>query len=109
MDSSKHFEQQVLETRILQKVNGAHREAFQEKFPGQLEHILRLITERLHLGLDKRDGVRVQDPNTWILSSDEICSLAAAMKQINDIRLSITATKETNGLSDHTGRQQENP
>ena len=89
MDSSKDFQKQVLETRILQKVNGAHREAFAEKFPGQLEHILRLITERLHLGLDKRDGVRVNDPDTWILTSDEICSLAAAMKQINDIRLSL--------------------
>jgi hypothetical protein len=89
MDSSKNFEKQVLETRILQKVNGAHREAFLEKFPGQTEHILRLITERLHLGLDKRDGVRANDPDTWILNSEEILALAAAMKQINDIRLSL--------------------
>ena len=35
---SKDFEKQVLETRILQKVNGAHREAFAEKFPGQLAY-----------------------------------------------------------------------
>jgi hypothetical protein len=89
MDSSKHYEKQVLDTKILQKVNGAHREAFQEKFPGQLEHILRLITERLHLGLDKRDGVRVTEPNTWILSSDEILALASAMNQINSIRQSV--------------------
>jgi hypothetical protein len=88
-DTNKTFERQVLETRILQKVNGAHREAFVEKFPGQCEHILRLITERLHLGLDKRDGVRANDPNTWILSADEIAQLAVAMKQINDIRLSL--------------------
>jgi hypothetical protein len=88
-DSNNVFERQVLETRILQKVNGAHREAFVEKFPGQCEHILRLITERLHLGLDKRDGVRANDPNTWILSADEIAQLAVAMKQINDIRLSL--------------------
>jgi hypothetical protein len=86
MDSSKNYEKQVLDTRILQKVNGAHREAFQEKFPGQLEHILRLITERLHLGLDKRDGVRVTDPSTWLLSSNEILALASAMNQINTIR-----------------------
>jgi hypothetical protein len=88
-DTNNVFERQVLETRILQKVNGAHREAFVEKFPGQCEHILRLITERLHLGLDKRDGVRANDPNTWILSADEIAQLAVAMKQINDIRLSL--------------------
>ena len=85
----QNYNRQVLDTRILQKVNGAHREAFQEKFPGQLEHILRLITERLHLGLDKRDGVRVNEPNTWILSSEEILALASAMNQINQIRLSL--------------------
>jgi hypothetical protein len=88
-DSNNVFERQVLETRILQKVNGAHREAFVEKFPGQCEHILRLITERLHLGLDKRDGVRANDPNTWILTADEIAQLAVAMNQINQIRLSL--------------------
>ena len=89
MDSSKDFHKQVLETRILQKVNGAHREAFAEKFPGQCEHILRLITERLHLGLDKRDGVNVQNPDTWILTSEEILCLAQAMKSINEIRQSL--------------------
>ena len=85
----ENYNRQVLDTRILQKVNGAHREAFQEKFPGQLEHILRLVTERLHLGLDKRDGVRVTEPNTWILSSEEILALASAMNQINQIRQSV--------------------
>jgi hypothetical protein len=98
MDPDKKFEnytKQVLDTRILQKVNGAHREAFQEKFPGQLEHILRLITERLHLGLDKRDGVRVTEPNTWILSSEEILALASAMKHINDIRLSLKGNQDS--------------
>ena len=95
MDSSKNYERQVLDTRILQKVNGAHREAFQEKFPGQCEHILRLITERLHLGLDKRDGVRVNEPDTWILSANEIRNLAESMYYINQIRTNITATKET--------------
>ena len=89
MDKSKEFERQVLDTKILQKVNGAHREAFQEKFPGQCEHILRLITERLHHGLDKRDNVRVNDPNTWILSAEEIADLAEAMYHINQIRSSL--------------------
>jgi len=90
MDASKDHYKQVLDTRILQKVNGAHREAFAEKFPGQCEHILRLITERLHLGLDKRDGVSVQNPDTWILTSEEILCLAQAMKAINEIRLTLT-------------------
>jgi hypothetical protein len=104
MDSSKNYEKQVLDTRILQKVNGAHREAFLEKFPGQTEHILRLISERLHMGLDKRDGVRVNDPSTWILDANEIRDLSEAMYYINEIRQSITATKDTNELSNHTGR-----
>lgn len=89
MDSSKHYEKQVLDTRILQKVNGAHREAFLEKFPGQTEHILRLISERLHMGLDKRDGVRVNDPSTWILDANEIRDLSEAMYYINEIRTSL--------------------
>lgn len=89
MDSSKDYHKQVLETKILQKVNGAHREAFAEKFPGQLEHILRLITERLHLGLDKRDGVRANDPDTWILTADEIAQLSMAMNQIYQIMITV--------------------
>ena len=85
----KTIEQQVQETLILQKVNRVHREAFSEKFPGQLEHILRLITERLHLGLDKRDGVHVQNPDTWILTAEEILCLAQAMKAVQEIRTSL--------------------
>jgi hypothetical protein len=69
-----------------------------EKFPGSIEHILRLLTERLQLGLDKRDGVDVVDPSTWLLSPEEIQDLAQAMNHINQIRLSITASKETNEL-----------
>ena len=88
MTTGKEHDRQVLETRILQKVNGAHREAFVEKFPGQCEHILRLISERLHLGLDKRDGVRANDPDTWILTSEEILCLAQAMRAIHEIRAS---------------------
>ena len=85
----ENYEKQVLDTRILQKVNGAHREAFLEKFPGQTEHILRLISERLHMGLDKRDGVRVNDPSTWILDANEIRDLSEAMYYINEIRTSL--------------------
>jgi hypothetical protein len=89
MSSSKDFERQVLDTRILQKVNGAHREAFAERFPGQLEHIQRLITERLHLGLEKKPGVDLTNPDTWILSIDEILDLSTAMINIQRIRHSL--------------------
>lgn len=79
-------ETKVRETLILQKINASHRVAFAEKFPGQLEHILRLLTERLHLGLDKRDGVVVTDPSTWKLSAGEICDLADALHKIHQVR-----------------------
>ena len=76
---------QVLDVKILQKVNQANREAFREKLPGQSEHLLRLITERLHLGLDKRDGVRANDPDTWILSASEIEQLSVAMYNVYQV------------------------
>lgn len=85
----QEYERQVQETRILQKVNHAYREAFLEKFPGQVEHILRLITERLQLGLDKRDGVTARDPDTWILTAAEILALSQAMHEVNEVRISL--------------------
>lgn len=93
MQNNKEFEQQVLDTKILQKVNAAHREAFVEKLPGQADHILRLITERLQLGLDKRGGVVVTDPNTWILTAAEIEQLAQAMLAVYTICTTITGSK----------------
>jgi len=82
-------ESKVRETLILQKINASHRMAFSEKFPGQLEHILRLLTERLHLGLDKRDGVVVTDPASWKLTSGEIADLAEALYNIHQVRESL--------------------
>ena len=65
------------ETKIMQKVNAVYREAFQEKFPGQCEHIMRLIAERLQHGLRKDSAVE--------LSAGEICYLARALNAIYDI------------------------
>jgi len=79
-------ERAVQDTKILQKLNSAHREAFMEKYPGQVEHCLRLIMERLHVGLDKRNGVDVADPKTWRLDTVEIRELAEAAYHLNEIR-----------------------
>jgi hypothetical protein len=79
-------DKQVAETRILQKVNAAHREAFSEKYPGQVEHCLRLIMERLQAGLDKRGSVDITRPDTWILMPSEIRELAEAARCLNEIR-----------------------
>ena len=77
---------QTQDTRILQKVNAVHREAFGEKFPGQNEHCLRLVMERLQAGLDKRGSVNINDPDTWLIPPVEIADLARAAYYLNEIR-----------------------
>jgi len=54
-------QQRIQDTRIAQKVMAAHRVAFQEKFPGQVEHCMRLIAERLQLGLRKDSDMQISD------------------------------------------------
>jgi len=76
----------VQEVRIMQKVNRVHREAFVEKYPNQVEHCLRLVMERLQAGLDKRVGIDVADPDTWLMSTQEIQDLSQAAHLLNDIR-----------------------
>ena len=75
----------VADVKILQKVNAVQREAFKNKFPGQVEHCLRLVMERLHLGLDKRDGIDVTDATTWRLNAQEILALAQAAECLHKI------------------------
>lgn len=64
----------VQDTKIAQKVMAAHREAFKEKFPGQIEHCMRLIAERLQTGLRKDNPVE--------LPAAEVESLALALNYI---------------------------
>jgi hypothetical protein len=76
----------VSDTLILQKINASHRVAFAEKFPGQIEHILRLLTERLQAGLDKRDGVELDNPDSWKMSCEELSELSSAIHCIYIIK-----------------------
>ena len=76
----------IADVKILQKVNAVHREAFGVKYPGQVEHCLRLVMERLQAGLDKRDGVDVADPATWRMSTVELLDLTHAAHLLNEIR-----------------------
>ena len=69
------------DTLILQKVNAAHREAFKTKYPGQLEHILRLTAERLHQLLLKKPE-DLGDPATWFCTATEIRELSEALTNI---------------------------
>ena len=76
-------QQQAEDTKIAQKVMAAHREAFAIKFPGQCEHIMRLIAERLQLGLRKDNPVE--------LTAGEVCYLARALNAIYDIHVDLKA------------------
>jgi hypothetical protein len=76
----------VADTKILQKVNRVHREAFAEKYPSQVEHCLRLTMERLQAGLDKRDGCDVSNPETWRMTTLELRDLAETAHQLDTIR-----------------------
>jgi hypothetical protein len=84
----KPAEQQLADVKIMQKVNAVHRESFAAKYPGQIEHILRLTAERLQAGLDKRDGVDIANPDTWKLSPNELADLSEAMYYQHLIRQS---------------------
>ena len=78
--------QAVQDVKIMQKVNAIHREAFSEKFPGQVEHCLRLTMERLQAGLDKRGDVDIANPDTWRMSTAELEQLAQTAYLLNGIR-----------------------
>ena len=86
------------DTKIAQKVMAAHREAFHGRFPGQIEHCLRLITERLQQCLNKPDGCDLADPLTWPASPDDILALARAVESLWPIY------KDNNDLANTTGR-----
>jgi hypothetical protein len=61
-------ERRYQETLIAQKVGAAHRAAFAEKFPGQVEHCMRLIAERLQKGLAKDAEMSISDCSAKDLS-----------------------------------------
>jgi hypothetical protein len=89
------------ETVIMQKVNHAYREAFRERFPGQVEHVLRLLSERLQMGLDKRDNVVVDDVTTWKLSPSDINQLASALHNVYQIHRDFQNASELTSLLDN--------
>ena len=79
----------VQEVKILQKVNHAHREAFREKFPGQVEHCMRLTAERLQSCLTKSEGVDPAKPETWPATARDICDLAVALNWLHEIHTNL--------------------
>lgn len=70
------------DTKIAQKVLSAHREAFRERFPGTIEHAMRLTAERLLACLIKSDGIVLADLETWPANPQDIRDLAVALESL---------------------------
>ena len=73
------------DVKIAQKIMATHREAFIQKFPGQLEHAMRLTAERLQACLAKPDGIMLGDPATWPADDETIRNLAMALESLYTI------------------------
>lgn len=72
------------DTIILQKVNRAQREGFKQRFPGQLEHMMRLTAERLQAVLTNKPK-DLTDPETWKATAAEIRDLSEALYYLSTI------------------------
>ena len=75
------------ETKIMQKVNQANREAFVQRMPGQLEHVMRLVMERLQHCLHKTPDTVLDNPVTWTATPGEIAALADSLWHLEQVRL----------------------
>jgi hypothetical protein len=74
------------ETKIMQKVNAANREAFVQRMPGQLEHVMRLVMERLQHCLHKGEGTVLDNPMTWTATPQEIENLSQSLWHLEQVR-----------------------
>ena len=77
-------ERMVRDTMISQKINATHREAFKSRFPGQVEHCMRLTAERLQAILTRKP-TDLADPTTWNCNAHEIESLSNALYSLTKI------------------------
>jgi hypothetical protein len=75
------------ETKILQKVNAANREAFVQRMPGQLEHVMRLVMERLQHCLHKGTGTVLDSPATWSATPSELACLTESLWHLEQVRV----------------------
>lgn len=71
-------ERLVRDVKIAQKVNAVNREAFKSRFPGQIEHCMRLTAERLQAMLTAKPD-DLTNPNTWHATAADIRDLTQAL------------------------------
>jgi hypothetical protein len=74
------------DVKIMQGINQAHREAFVVRLPGQLEHSMRLIAERLIAVLAKPPGTVLEQPDTWPADAGQIAHLAESLWHLELVR-----------------------
>jgi len=74
------------DVKIMQKVNAVNRESFVQRFPNQLEHHMRLVSERLQACLTKTESTVLANPDTWPATADEIFALSQALRNLNEVR-----------------------
>lgn len=84
------------EVKIMQKVNHAHREAFREKFPGQIEHAMRLTAERLQAVLTKTESTVLSNPATWASTAQDIRDLSVALNSLHNIHSELNDDRSSN-------------
>lgn len=87
MTDQKEERQRTADTLIQQKINGAHREGFRQRFPGAIEHNMRLINERLQHCLSKPEGTDLADSATWPASAQDIAALTQSLWHLEQVRL----------------------
>jgi len=75
-------ERMARDTVILQKVNQANREAFTQRFPGQIQHCMRLTAERLQAVLTNKP-TDLANPETWTATAQEIRDLTEALHYLS--------------------------
>lgn len=92
----------VQDVKILQKVNHAHREAFREKFPGQVEHAMRLTAERLQALLVKTESTVLSNPSTWTCTATDIRDLAVALDSLHNIHIELNNDRPSSSYTTST-------
>jgi len=75
------------DVKIMQKVNAVNREGFRQRFPGALEHNMRLVNERLQHCLSKPEGIDLADGCSWPANPVELRNLAQTLWYLDQVRL----------------------
>lgn len=78
-----HERDSLDDAKIRAKVTAHHANQFREKFPQQIEHCVRLVGERLQLGL-KKDGNSI--------NNEEVLQLSQALNALYDIWVDVRDT-----------------